>query len=261
MVSDSRPLGDDGAAALLRDFAISAEVARRFRGGTELTLLRSVSDAAVVLFGAEACSIAVYDAAENMLEYRVASGPHGTEVVGVRVSPSQGIAGYVFSTGQPLAITDVASDPRFDRSTAEHTGYVPRSIAAVPLIDDETALGVLQVLDKRGDEPFSLRDLELLAVFGSQAAQAIRTTQLQRDLRRVLADVAEGFTTASVDERAALIEQAIQQQVDRATSFWALVDVVARLRALPERELTLVTALLEAAARHAGRPRFSVDRS
>jgi len=167
VVSDPRPLGDDGAASLLRDFAISAEVARRFRGGTELTLLRSVSDAAVVLFGAEACSIAVYDAAENMLEYRVASGPHGTEVVGVRVSPSQGIAGYVFSTGQPLAITDVASDPRFDRSTAEHTGYVPRSIAAVPLIDDETALGVLQVLDKRSTPTFSLRDMELLAVFAT----------------------------------------------------------------------------------------------
>ena len=40
------------------------------------------------------------------------------------------------------------SDPRFDRATAERTGYVPRSIAAVPLIDGENTLGVLQVLDK-----------------------------------------------------------------------------------------------------------------
>lgn len=260
-MSEPRISGDEGAAALLRSFATAAEIARRFRGDTELKLLRSVSDAAVVLFGAEACSIAVFDAADDVLEYRVASGPHGAQVVGLRVSPSQGIAGYVFSTGQPLAIADVAADTRFDRSTAERTGYVPRSIAAVPLIDDEATLGVIQVLDKRGDEPFSLSDLELLAVFATQAARAIRTTQMQRDLRRILADVAEGFTTADADGRAALVELATQNQADGASSFWALVDVVARLRDMPERELGLVIALLEATARHAERPRFSVDRS
>ncbi len=133
-MTDTAHDGGD-AAELLRDFAMAAETARRFRGETELLLLRSVSDAAVVLFGAEACSIAVHDAADDVLEYRVASGPHGAEVIGVRVPPSHGIAGYVFSTGQPLAISDVASDARFDRQTAERTGYVPRSIAAVPLVD------------------------------------------------------------------------------------------------------------------------------
>ena len=258
----SDTLGDDGAAAeLLRDFALAAETARRFRGDTELLLLRSVSDAAVVLFGAEACSIAVYDAADNVLEYRVASGPHGAEVVGVRVPPSQGIAGYVFSTGQPLAITDVGSDARFDRGTAERTGYVPRSIAAVPLRDEDSSLGVIQVLDKRGDEAFSLRDLELLGVFAAQAAQAIRTTQLLRDLRRVLADVSEGFGVADGDGRGRLLDRAVAGLAEDRASFWALVDVVGRLRAMPDRELRLVTALLEAAARHADRPRFAIDRS
>ena len=48
----------------------------------------------------------------------------------------RGIAGYAFSTGQPLAVADVAQDPRFDRTVAESTGYVPRSLLATPLVDD-----------------------------------------------------------------------------------------------------------------------------
>ena len=78
------------------------------------------------------------------------------------------------------------SDPRFDREAAERTGYVPRSIAAVPLLDDEGTIGVLQVLDKRGSQSFSLRDMELLAVFAAQATAAITATRVQRDTARLM---------------------------------------------------------------------------
>ena len=52
-------------------------------------------------------------------------GPQGEGVVGLASAAHEGIAGYVFSTGQPLAVADVAADPRFERATAERTGYVP----------------------------------------------------------------------------------------------------------------------------------------
>ena len=88
------------------------------------------------------------------------------------------------------------SDPRFDQQAAERTGYVPRSIAAVPLIDGQSPIGVLQVLDKRSTPTFSLRDMELLAVFARQAATAIEASKVQRDsgrlLRAVLRQVGEG---------------------------------------------------------------------
>ena len=101
------------------------------------------------LFEAEASSIALFERDPDRLEFRVAAGAQGQGAIGLSVPPSRGIVGFVFSTGQPLALSDVLSDPRFDRATAERTGYVPRSIAAVPLIDGEQTVGVLQVLDKR----------------------------------------------------------------------------------------------------------------
>ena len=110
----------------------------------------------------------------------VAAGAQGQGVVGVSIAPHEGVAGYVFSTGQPIAIVDVAADPRFGASTAQQTGYVPRSILAVPLLDVEDSLGVLEILDRRSGEGFALRDVELAGVFARQATVAIRATRLER---------------------------------------------------------------------------------
>ena len=92
----------------------------------------------------------------------------------------------MFTTGQPLVVSDVAADPRFDRATAESTGYVPRSILAVPVLDDGGSIGVLEVLDRRGDGGSGLRDLDLASVFARQAAVAIRASRVERDVAELL---------------------------------------------------------------------------
>ena len=124
------------ALAFLRSLATRAEAARRLEAGGTQALLRSIVDATVSLFQAEAASIALYDAPTDRLVFRIASGEQGQGVVGVSIPTSQGIAGFVYSTGQSLAISDVRQDPRFGRDVAESTGYVPRSLIAVPLVDD-----------------------------------------------------------------------------------------------------------------------------
>ncbi len=157
-------------------------MAERLHPGGEQRLLQSIVDATVRLFDAEAASIALFERDPDRLEFKVAAGPRGAGAIGKSVKPSQGIAGFVFSSGQALALSDVASDPRFDRKTAEKTGYVPRSIAAVPLTDEQGTHGVLQVLDKRSSATFDLRDMELIGVFAAQAATAIAVTRAQREL-------------------------------------------------------------------------------
>ena len=172
MTDQRRP--SEPALELLAAIAARAEAAGRLEPPGGAAVLRSIVDATVVLFDAEAASIALYDAATDRLVFRVAAGAQGQGVVGVSIMPHEGVAGYVFSTGQPIAIVDVAADPRFGASTAEQTGYVPRSILAVPLIDDEDSLGVLEILDRRSGEGFALRDVELAGVFARQATVAIR---------------------------------------------------------------------------------------
>ncbi len=179
----------DAALQVIQAAARRSAVARRIQGDVELALLQSIVEAAVSLFEAEASSIAIFEPDPDRLEFRVAAGEQGAGVIGVTVPPSKGIVGYVFSTGQPIALSDVMSDPRFDRATAQRTGYVPRSIAAVPLVDAGSPVGVLQVLDKRTSPTFSLRDMDLMAAFARQAAAAIEATKVQRDTTRLLTEV------------------------------------------------------------------------
>lgn len=222
----------------------------------EQKLLQSIVDATASLFDAEASSIALFERDPDRLEFRVASGAHGAGAIGLTVKPSEGIAGFVFSTGQAISLSDVASDPRWDQKAAERTGYVPRSIATVPLLDEEGTIGVLQVLDKRGTESFSLHDMELLGVFAAQATTAINATRVQAGSARLLAEVlrqlaGDGMTSEQVD---ALVSDATRGLDDHAdTPFWHLVDHVEALRTLGERDLTLVADILNVVARHAER--------
>lgn len=245
------------AHAALVAAARRSTVARRIGGDPETRLLQSIVDATVKLFDAEAASIALFEQDPDRLEFRVAAGEKGAGAVGLTVAPTQGIAGYVYSTGQALALSDVASDPRFNRDAAQQTGYVPRSIAAAPLLDEHGTVGVLQVLDKHSSPTFSLRDMELLAVFASQATVAIAAARVQRDtarlLREVLAEIGPDMDVADVE--ALVAATTADLDADEDAPFWRLVDEVDRLRGLTDRETSMVADILSVLARHAEQAR------
>ena len=141
-------------------------------------LLEGIVQAARRLFDAGAASIALLDRAADELVFEAASSE--PEMVGRRFPAHQGIAGWVVMTGEPLAVSDVRRDPRFARDFAASTGYVPRSILAVPLLVQDEVEGVLEVLDKASATSFGLGDMELLALFARPAALAVEQARLVR---------------------------------------------------------------------------------
>ena len=251
----------------LRAIAMRVEAARRLSPPAGTAILRSIVDATVLLFDAEAASIALHDATTDRLVFTVAAGEQGQGVVGLSIGPAEGVAGYVFSSGQPLALADVARDARFERTTAERTGYVPRTLVAVPLIDDEGVLGVLEVLDKRGDGSFDLRDIELASTFARQAAVAIRSNRLERDTATLLATVlaslggGAGPGAADPDIEAVVSAAVADLDGDEAEPLWALADQVARIRAVDPAQLDLVRELLAVLVGRAERGRSGRSRS
>src|SRR5690349_14306470 len=57
---------------------------------------------------------------------------------------------------------------------------------AVPLLHEERALGVLEVLDRPQQAAFSLKEMELLGLFANEAAIALDLLQRAREARAVL---------------------------------------------------------------------------
>jgi GAF domain-containing protein len=157
----------------------------------------------------------------------------------------------------------VTRDPRFGRSFAEQTKYVPRSIVAVPLVDEHGVIGVLEVLDKRSEEAFSLRDIELASVFARQAAVAIRASRVERESAALMEAVMRLVLGPEGDGAVQEAASAATAELDRedAGALWALVEQVARVRGADPTQLELVADLLAVLADHAERRRASARRT
>lgn len=164
-------------------------------------LLRSIVDVARAIFGAKASSIMLFDPESEELVFAAVSGEGENQLVGRRIPASTGVAGWVLSSRTPLVLEDVQSDPRWARDVAEKTGYVPKGLMAVPLLDEELALGVLQVLDRPQRSRFTLQEMELLGLFAGQAAIALGLLRSAQRARAALdgeGDVAVVAGVASV---------------------------------------------------------------
>jgi GAF domain-containing protein len=202
---------------------LNAAVAAGVLGSEERfrELLRSVVEVARAIFGAKASSVLLLDEAANELVFEAVVGEGEETLLGQRFPAGTGVAGWVLATGTPLVIEDVARDPRFAQDVAQDTGYVPQGLMAVPLLHDEDALGVLEVLDRQSR--FTLEEMELLGLFASQAAVALALLRKARRAKAALAGDADATSVAAVAERLERLEGA-DREAGRA-----LLDALARV--------------------------------
>jgi GAF domain-containing protein len=161
-------------------------------------LLQSIVEVARAIFKAKASSIFLLDEVADELVFEAVAGEGSDALIGKRFPSSTGIAGFVLVSRQPLVIEDVVADPRFAREAAEGTGFVPKGLMAVPLLHEERALGVLEVLDRPRDSKFSLAEMELLGLFANQAAIALDLLQRARRAQDALAGNGELGVVARV---------------------------------------------------------------
>jgi GAF domain-containing protein len=248
-------MGADDLLAELGELATALGPAVRPVGSQELLL--SLTETARQLFGAAACSLALLSEDESELVYTTAAGAGAQDVTGLRMPISEGIAGWVVQSGQAIAVSDVTSDPRFSRETAEQTGYVPRSILAVPVETPQRVLGVISLLDRDAGRPGAERDIELLSLFAHQAALALASVDAFANLGRVLlAALALG---AADDDLALAIRTAADRLPAPDRDLAALAAAFASLarRGAAERRLALAVLadIGDYAERRPGRPR------
>jgi len=154
--------------------------------GAHRVLLGSIVQVARAIFHARAASVLLLDEEADELVFEAVVGEGEDTLIGRRFPSGTGIAGWVLGTRQPLVLADVATDPRFSAEAAQSTGFVPNGIMAVPLLHGEDALGVLEVLDRPADARFRVEEVDLLGLFGIQAAAALALLRRARTAAAVL---------------------------------------------------------------------------
>ena len=130
---------------------------------------------------ANACSILLHDKPAGELYFLVAQGESGDQQAlkrEVRLKIDEGIAGFAATTRQSINVPDVTQDERFYKGADKVSRFETHSVLAVPLIDHDELLGVLEVLNKVGGGPFTDADLHVLEMFSSLAASSLANARL-----------------------------------------------------------------------------------
>ncbi|MCL4487865.1 MAG: GAF domain-containing sensor histidine kinase [Chloroflexi bacterium] len=145
-------------------------------------LLSSILQSAVEVMHASAGSLLLYDLTTNELVFEVVQGGGGEALRNKRIRTDQGIAGYVFTQRMPTVVQNVDRDDRFLSGFDAHFGFHTASLIAAPLIHKGNPIGVVEVLNKESDQPFTTEDQELLLAFASQSAVAIENARLYQQI-------------------------------------------------------------------------------
>jgi PAS domain S-box-containing protein len=169
------------------ELAFLNRASRAFAATLDLDrVLTAVLEETRDLLGVVACSIWLRDAETGDLVCRQATGPQSDLVRGWRLSPGEGLAGWVARSGESLIVPDAQTDDRHFTDVDQATGLDLRAILTVPLKANRDIVGVLQVLDT-GVDRFRPADRALLEPLAASAAIAIDNARLYQETNRLRA--------------------------------------------------------------------------
>lgn len=140
-------------------------------------LLIYILESAMRLVKCESSSILMLHEPDNTLRFEVALGPKGIEAKGIIVAREGSIAGWVIEHNQSIVIDDVSKDPRLFTKVQDQTGYITRTMIAVPLRVDNVCIGVLELINKKEGKTFTESDLQIIELLSTQASIAYNNAQ------------------------------------------------------------------------------------
>lgn len=143
-------------------------------------LERILSESRYVAY-AEGSSLLLYDETRQELYFAVTkmdTPENQQKLKQIRLRLDQGIAGEAATSRLTVNVKDATTDPRIHRQADETTGYTTRSLLAVPMVDGNRLVGVLEVVNKKGSPGFSDFDQRIVEMFASLATSIVIQAQL-----------------------------------------------------------------------------------
>ena len=166
-------------------------------------------------------SLLLKDPATSELYFHAAVGAGSDKLLGLRIKPGEGIAGWVAQHNQPLLVPNVHADPRFASRFDKASRFHTKSILCVPLTFKERTLGVIELVNTPRDSAFHEEDLKILGTVAEFSAIAIENA---RNFHKV-----EELTI--LDDHTGLfnsrhMKRQLEQEVMRATRFGHPVSAI-----------------------------------
>jgi transcriptional regulator with GAF, ATPase, and Fis domain len=134
-------------------------------------LLNYILKSAMRLVQCESSSLLLIDKNNDTMRFAVALGPKGDDAKNIPVDRNS-IAGWVAEHKIPQIVNDVPGDSRFSDQVQNKTGYISKTMIAVPLCVKEESIGAIELINKAGGRYFNEHDQEILTMLCNQAGIA-----------------------------------------------------------------------------------------
>ncbi len=138
-----------------------------------VVMLKKTLRAALDVVDAADGSLLLVDPDTDELMFAVVLGSAPPDLIGYRLKPGVGLAGWVAAHRQPLMTNSPRFDARFSSLVDDSFDFQTQSLVAVPLLGRERVIGVIEVLNKFNGQEFTEADLDLLTLLAHIAASAL----------------------------------------------------------------------------------------
>lgn len=167
----------------MHNLSILYDVGKALNFIDDLTkLLAMILDRGIDIAESQRGSLMLFDEKTDELVVRVVRGIDKDteekiitgEIQCTRIKNGEGVAGRVFSTGEPIIINKTKEDPRFMEAKTSRVD----NILCVPLKVYDECIGVINITNKKNNEFFTKDDLSIVTALANQAAVAINNARL-----------------------------------------------------------------------------------
>jgi len=186
----------DQAAPFTGSLASLREIAQALSAAWDLdTTLDLIARRTAQVMRVDSCSIYLLDVDGERLILRASTRLARSSLGRALLHLGDGLTGWAAQHGQPVAVRDAQTDPRF-KFLPETREKELHSLLAVPLVNRERVIGAMNV-QTIAHHDFSADEIEFVSLIGDLAAGALDRASLYDKMQR---QIAELTTLAKVSE-------------------------------------------------------------
>jgi GAF domain-containing protein len=123
----------------------------------------------------EAGSILELDPTKKFFFFRSVSGQSSGQINNFTVPVGQGIVGHVAESKTPKVFNNVEENRIHLKSIEKSVGFETRNMIAAPILIRGSVFGVVELLNRIGEENYSAQDVELISYICEYAGKAIES--------------------------------------------------------------------------------------
>ncbi|MCB9638808.1 MAG: GAF domain-containing protein [Myxococcales bacterium] len=176
LLQKNRELSDTSRALQQRNYELDIlfSIEQQMSGAFELDeMLSNILQRSTELLHCEAGLIGLIDK-DKQLRLHSIQAEKSNELKGRVLKQSEGFMGWSARYGQHILSNNPIEDNRFKADFAHQLGLSVRGVLCVPLLNGDTAIGAIELINKRnGRENFGDSDLRILSLIAARVSRAV----------------------------------------------------------------------------------------